>query len=85
MAEYIYINNLRFADDIDLLDEDVSSLQRQIELTTAAAEQSGLIVNINKTKTMVFGARNIESSIQVAGATIENVEKFEYLGSLNMG
>ena len=78
----IYINNLRFADDIDLLDEDVSSLQRQIELTTTAAEQSGLIVNINKTKTMVFGARNIESSIQVAGETIENVEKFEYLGSL---
>jgi hypothetical protein len=76
------INNLRFADDIDIIDEDVSSLQRQIELTKIAAEQAGLILNINKTKTMVFGDRNIDNSIQVAGNTIENVEKFEYLGSL---
>jgi hypothetical protein len=76
------INNLRFADDIDLIDEDVGSLQRQIELTKTAAEQAGLILNINKTKTMVFGDRNIDNNIQVAGNTIENVEKFEYLGSL---
>jgi hypothetical protein len=31
---------------------------------------------------MVFGDRNIESRIQVAGNTIENVGKFVYLGSL---
>ena len=78
----ILINNLRFADDINLIDEDVSSLQRQIALTKTAAEQAGLILNINKTKTMVFGDRNIDNSIQIAGNTIENVEKFEYLGSL---
>jgi hypothetical protein len=78
----IVINNLRFADDIDLIDEDASSLQRLVEQTKTAAEQSGLMLNTNKTKTMVFGDRNIESSIHVAGNTIENVEKFEYLGSL---
>src|ERR1700722_4237388 len=54
----------------------------KIELTKTAVEQAGLILNINKTKTMVFGDRNIDNSIQVAGNTIENVEKFEYLGSL---
>src|SRR5262249_9973599 len=59
-----------------------TSLQHQVELTRTAAEQSGLILNTNKTKTMIFGERNIESRIQVAGDTIENVEKFEYLGSL---
>ena len=78
----VLINNLRFADDIDLIDEDISSLQRQIELTKTAAEQAGLILNINKTKTMVFGDRNIDDTIQVAGTVIENVDKFEYLGSL---
>ena len=31
---------------------------------------------------MVFGDRNIDNSIQVARHTIENVEKFEYLGSM---
>ncbi|CAF4868439.1 unnamed protein product [Rotaria socialis] len=78
----IFINNLSFADDTDLIDEEVSSLQRQIELTKTAAEKAGHILNINKTKTMVFGDRNIASSIQVAGETIDNVEKFEYLGNL---
>jgi hypothetical protein len=78
----IVINNLRFADDIDLVDEDASSLQRLVEQTKTAAEQSGLMLNTNKTKTMVFGDRSIESSIHVAGNIIENVEKFEYLGSL---
>ena len=34
----IRINNLRFTDDIDLIDEDVSSLQSQIEQTKEAAE-----------------------------------------------
>ena len=54
----------------------------KIELTKTAAEQAGLILDINKTKTMVFGDRNIDNNIQIAGNTIENVEKFEYLGSL---
>jgi len=31
---------------------------------------------------MVFRERSIDDRIQVAGETIENVEKFEYLGSL---
>jgi hypothetical protein len=31
---------------------------------------------------MVFGERNIDKNIQVAEETIENVGKFEYLGSL---
>jgi hypothetical protein len=78
----IWINNLRFADDIDLIDEDFSSLQRQIELTKETAEQAGLLLNTNKTKIMVFGDRNPGNSIQVTGETIEIVEKFEYLGSL---
>ena len=78
----IRISNLRFADDIDLIDEDIDSLQCQIEQTTEAAEQAGLLVHTKKTKTMVFGERNIDSNIQVAGETIENVDKFEYLGSV---
>ena len=77
----ILINNLRFADDIDLLDEDISSLRSQIEQTKNAAEHAGLLLNTNKTKIMVFGERNVDDRIQVTGETIENVERFEYLGS----
>ena len=78
----ISINNLRFAHDIDLLDEYIRSLRSQIEQTKNAAEQAGLVLNTNRTKIMVFGERNVDDRIQVAGETIENVERIEYLGSL---
>jgi hypothetical protein len=78
----IQVNNLRFADDIDLIDENCNSLQKQFETIRVAAEQTGLVVNIAKTKTMVFGERSIEQALHISGATIENVDKFEYLGSL---
>ena len=76
------VNNLRFADDIDLIDDDYNSIQEQLEKTRAIAEQAGLIVNLGKIKTMVFGDRKIEQEIQTGSKNIENVEKFEYLGSL---
>ena len=76
------VNDLTFADDIDLIDEDFKSLQEQLEKTRAVAEQAGLIVNVGKTKTMVLGDRKIEQEIQIGGKNVENVEKFEYLGSL---
>ena len=78
----IQVNNLRFADDIDLLQEDCESLHAQVNLISRAGERAGLLMNIPKTKTMVFGGRHIDREIQVSGKTIENVEKFEYLGSL---
>lgn len=81
-SEGVFINNLQFADDIHLIDEDISTLQQQVELTRTTAEQSGLILNTNKTKIIVFESRNIEIRIQVTGGTMKNVEKFEYFGSL---
>lgn len=50
----ISIHNLRFADDIDPLEEDISSLRSQIEQTKNAAEQAGLLLHTNKTKIIVF-------------------------------
>ena len=76
------VNNLRFADDIEMINEDYKSLQEQLEKTGVAAEQAGLIVNVGKIKIMVFGDKRIEQEIQIGGKNVENVEKFEYLGSL---
>ena len=59
------LNNLRFDDDIDLINEDYKFLQEQLEKTRAAAGQAELIMNVGKTKTMVFGDRNIEQEIQI--------------------
>jgi hypothetical protein len=76
------INNLRFADDIDLLSDNHFSLQEHIEQLTKMAEEAGLMINIKKTKTMVFGDKNIDQQMEINGEHIENVEEFEYLGSL---
>ena len=76
------VNNLRFADDVDVLEEDCDSLHQQIEQLRVAAEEAGLIMNTKKTKTLVFSDRNIEKHVQIPGNIIENVKQFEYLGSL---
>ena len=76
------VNNLQFAHDIDLIDEDSKSLQEQVEKIRAAAEQVGLTVNARKTRDIVFGDRKIEQEIQIGGKNIDNIGKFEYLGSL---
>ena len=72
----IILNNLRYVNDIDLVDEECSSAEKQFEATRIAAEEAGLVMFIAKTKTMVFGDRNIEQTVQTAGTTIENVDKF---------
>lgn len=75
------VNNSRFASDIDLIDEECGSVQQQFELTRNAAEEPGLTVNEGKMKKMVFGERHIEK-IRLPITTIENLDKFDYLGSV---
>ena len=40
-----------------------------------------MMLNLLKTKTMVFGERNIEEKLKVNGEEVQNVEEFTYLGS----
>jgi len=44
------LNNLRFADDIDLVEERRDMLQANINTLYAAGEEAGLRINISKTK-----------------------------------
>ena len=75
------IKNLRFADDIDLIDENFNNLRKQIETTSDSAKQVGLIINTKKTKIMVFGEKDNSQEIKISEETKENVNKFECLGS----
>ena len=76
------INNLKFADDIDLLEEDDDDLQWNLDRINEAAEAAGLQINIEKTMTMVFGQEDIGKKMEIGGRSIENVTEFVYLGSL---
>ena len=76
------VNNLSFADDIDLINEGHKFLRKQLKKTRAISGQTELIMNVGKTKTMVFCGRKVEREPSIRGKNIENVDKFEYLGSL---
>jgi len=76
------INNLKFADDIDLLEEDRDELQGNLERINEAGEAAGLQINTEKTMTMVFGQESIEEELEIGGRHIDNVTEFVYLGSL---
>ena len=77
----ININNLRFADDVDLLEEKRAELEHSLKILNEEAKKYGLAINIGKTKMMIFGGNKTEPTIEVDGHIIENVERFTYLGS----
>ncbi|CAF2065175.1 unnamed protein product [Rotaria magnacalcarata] len=52
-----YVNNLRFADDIDLINENHSILQKHLEQITKTAEEAGLLINIQKQKHWYLGIK----------------------------
>src|SRR6218665_2197513 len=72
------VNNLRFADDIDLVAEDDGELE---ELTDEVHSQRfGLKINVEKTKTMTIGKQQKTVEIKIEGKTLEQVTEFIYLG-----
>ena len=73
---------MRFADDIDLLEESPQELQRALQLLSNEGRKTGLVINKEKTKTMVFGSPVIKKKLKVDGQDVENVTEFVYLGSL---
>jgi len=77
----IRINNLRFADDIDIIEKDDSTLEKTVHSLHKEAMSYGLVMNTDKTKTMVFGDKQISSTICIDGIELEYVKKFIYLES----
>jgi len=67
------INNLKFADDIGLLEEDKDELQENLKQISIKQEASGLEINIQKTMTMVFGQENIIEEMMINSTWIKNV------------
>jgi Reverse transcriptase (RNA-dependent DNA polymerase) len=76
------LNNLRIADDVDLMEDWCEFLQAITSTIHTAGEAAGPRINISKTKTMVFESETTEQLIKVPNIEIENVTDFEYLRSL---
>ena len=76
------VNNLRFADDIDLIAESPEQLQELTDKVNESSKRFGLKINVSKTKVMTIGKSHKELNINLDNAKLEQVTDFVYLGGL---
>ena len=72
------INNLRYADDTNLMAESKQELKILLMNVKEESEKTDLKLNIQKTKIMASGSI---TSWQIDGETMETVTEFIFLGS----
>jgi len=78
MVENCKINRLLFADDLNLHSSTESSLQRALNDFAAACDNAGMKLSTIKTEVLIFREPD-QSSLQMSGASLKQLEKFKYL------
>lgn len=71
-----YLNNLRFADDIVLISDDIKEIESMLQELNEESQRVGLKMNISKTKIM----SPVNAQIYIDNSVIENVKEYNYLG-----
>jgi hypothetical protein len=75
---------LVYADDVNLLGDNIDAIKKNMETLIDASEEVGLEVNTEKIKYMLLSHhQNAGQShdIKIANKCFENVAKFRYLGT----
>ena len=76
---------LLYADDLILMSDSASGLQKQLDALASFCEQRQLTVNLSKTKVVVFEKqRSGMCDFRLNGATVERVDRYKYLGFVFM-
>lgn len=75
------INNLRFADDIDLMGGSNRELQDLTKRLEERAGAYGMEVSTEKSKVLVNSTTNTHAEIYMNGQQLEEVDAFKYLGA----
>ncbi len=73
---------LLFVDDLTLMSESEVGLQQQLNVLQQFCVERGLIVNVKKTKVMVFNFIDPCQEFVFEGDAIEHVQTFKYMGIL---
>ena len=73
---------LRYADDTVLLSTTHGGLKEIIRSVKTYSEEQNLYLNANKTKIMKTDKTQTKIDIKIENNTIEEIEEFEYLGSI---
>jgi hypothetical protein len=75
---------LAYADDVDLLGDNIDTVKKNTETLIDASIEVGLEINIEKTKYMLLTrCQNVGQNrdIKIAKRSFENVSQFKYLGT----
>jgi sorting nexin-29 len=75
---------LIYADDVNLLGDNINIIKKNAEALLDASKETGLEVNSEKTKYMFMSRHQTTGQSnykRVANKSFENVAKFKYLGS----
>jgi len=77
----IVVKLLLYADDLALMSKTPQGLQKQIDVMSEFCVERQLVINVNKTKVVVFEkCRSAALEFTYRGTTIERVQSFRYLG-----
>jgi hypothetical protein len=75
---------LAYADDINLLGDNIDTIEKNTEILIDTSKEVGLEINVEKTKYMLLSRhRNAGQNrdIKIANRSFENVSQFKYLGT----
>jgi hypothetical protein len=76
------ITAVRYADDLVLLAKEETMLQSMIDTLIEVGRGYGMEINVEKTKTMRISRQPTPLQIKIDQKLVENVEEFNYLGSM---
>ena len=76
------VNNLRFADDIDLVANSSEQLQTLTDRINESSKRFGLKINTQKAKTMSTIKHHETIKVTINDEDVEQVEEFTYLGGV---